>query len=193
MSAVLHCSAMSRARRAAFVGIALVVVLGACSKSERSEHAPAATATPGGKGAAQGERAAKAGEPLKLDDSVWMVVETKDLGKKVDANTSYGEPKETAGRFVQVRYKVTNTGKKPESVLDPPRIVDDKGRELTRLDLESLYVPAKLATLGIELLPPHVEKEYATLFDVPADARGLKLQLRGLGLLGERRQIDLGI
>lgn len=182
---------MSRARRVAFLGVALLVALAACSKSERSDQAPAATATPPSPG--QAPRATKAGEALKLEDSVWVVVEAKDLGKKVEANTSYGEPKETAGRFVQIRYKVTNTGKKPESVLDPPRLVDDKGRELARLDLESLYVPAKLATLGIELLPPHVEKEYATLFDVPADARGLKLQLRGFGLLGERRQIELGI
>jgi hypothetical protein len=135
----------------------------------------------------------KTGEPLKTGDSIWVVADAKDLGKKVDANTSFGEPKETTGRFVQVRYKVTNTGKKPESVLDPPRVVDDQGREFTRLDMESLYVTGKAVTLGIELLPPGMEREYATLVEVPADARGLKLQLRGLGLLGEKRQIDLGL
>jgi len=183
---------VKRARLWFAAALAAALVIG-CSKADRSSPAPAATGAgaPGAK--SEGPHVARRGEPLKLDDSVWTVIDAKDLGKKLDANTTYGEPKEAAGRFVQIRYKVTNTTRKAESVLDPPRVVDDKGREFTRLDLESLYVPAKVATLGIELLPPAVEKEYATIVDVPADARGLKLQLRGLGLLGERRQIDLGI
>lgn len=156
-----------------------------CSKAERSAPAPAATAP--------GANAPKAGEPVATGDSTWVLVAAKELGNKLEPNTPYGETKQTAGRFVLVRYKVTNTGKKPESVLDPPRLIDDKGREHTRLDLESVYVPGKTATLGIELLPPGVEREYATIVDVPADAHGLRLQFRGLGLLGQKRQLDLGL
>lgn len=156
-----------------------------CNKAEHSAPAPGASPSVAS--------APKAGEPVATGDSVWVVLAAKELGNKLAPNTPYGETKRTAGRFVLVRYKVTNTGKKPESVLDPPRLVDDQGREHTRLDLESVYVPPKAVTLGIELLPPGVEREYSTIVEVPADAHGMRLQFRGLGLLGPKRQLDLGL
>lgn len=158
----------------------VLVVLTAASCAKR---APEAAAMKNG----------RVGEPVKLDDSTWIVVGAKDLGKQVEPNTSFAEAKETSGRFILVRFKVTNTRKKPESILEPPKLVDDQSRETDRFGSEALYVPPKSATLGIELLEPGIEKEYATLFDAPADAKGLKLQVRGLGLLGERRLVDLGL
>jgi len=130
---------------------------------------------------------------VKLEDSTWIVVDVKDVGKKVEPNTAFAETKETPGHFVLVRYKVTNMHKKPESVLEPPKLVDDKAREIDRFGSEALYVPPKSQTLGIEMLDPGVERQYATLFDAPADGRGLKLQVRGLGLLSERRLVELGL
>ncbi len=136
---------------------------------------------------------ARVGEQVKLDDSTWIVVDVKDVGKKIEPNTAFAEAKEAAGHFVLVRFKVTNTRKKPESILEPPKLVDDKARETDRFGSEALYVPPKSQTLGIEMLEPGVEKEYATLFDAPADAKGLKLQVRGFGLLGEKRLVELGL
>lgn len=153
----------------------LLVILVACSKKE----APAP--------------AVKVGEQLKLDDSAWMVVDAKEVGKKIEPNNAFAESKDASGRFVLVRYKVTNRGKKPESVLEPPRLVDDKQHEYARVDDEALYVPAKSKTLGTEQLDPGVEKEYATLFDPPSQAHGLKLEVRGFSLIGEKRVIDLGL
>jgi hypothetical protein len=143
--------------------------------------------------ALRSERIARVGEALSLDDSTWVVVEAKDLGKNVRPNNDFADPKETSGRFVLVRYKVTNRRKHPESVLDPPKIVDDQSRETERVPNEAMYVPREARTLGIEPLPPNVEREFATLFELPPDARGLKLQVRGLGLLGAKRSVDLAL
>jgi hypothetical protein len=164
-------------KRLALAAFLTGAVLVACSKRE----------------AAIAQKSARVGESLKLDDSTWTVIDVKDVGKKVEPNTAFAEPKETAGRFVLVRYKVTNTQKKAESVLEPPKLVDDKSRETERMTSEALYVPPKTQTLGIEMLEPNVEREYATIFEATPDAKGLKLQIRGLGLLGEKRLVELGL
>jgi len=139
------------------------------------------------------EKIVHVGEPLELEDSRWTVIEAKDLGKSLRPNNTYAEPKDTSGHFVLVRFKVINRHKNPESVLEPPKIVDDKSHEIERMALESLYVPSSSQTLGIEPLPPAVEKEFASIFDCPADAKNLKLQVRGLGLLTAKRSVDLAL
>jgi hypothetical protein len=162
-------------KRAVFLFLA---ILTACSKRDASMSAPPSV---------------RVGQQLKLDDSTWMVFDVKDVGKKIEPNNAFAETKETTGHFVLVRYKVTNTQKKPESILEPPKLVDDQSREYARLDSEAVYVPPKSQTLGIEQIDPRVEKEYATVFDAPADAKGLKLQVRGFSLIGEKRVIELGL
>lgn len=157
--------------------LAIALALVACSKREASMP----------------QKNGRVGEPVKLEDSTWLVVDVKDVGKKIEPNNAFAESKETAGRFVLVRYKLTNTQKKPESVLDPPKLVDDKSRELERMSNEALYVPAKSQTLGIEAIDPGTEKEFATVFEAAPDSKGLKLQIRGFGLRGEQRLIDLGL
>lgn len=143
--------------------------------------------------AAQGTADGKVGEPLMLDDSTWLVVEAKDLGQTLKPNSDIGEPLKTEGRFVQVRYRVTNTTKKQEHVLDLPKIVDQQGREFGPVDMESWYVPVQGKTVGFDALQPSMQKEYFTIIEVPADARKLAFQVRGLGLRGDRRRIDLGL
>ena len=102
------------------------------------------------------------------------------------------EEKKTDGRFIQVHYKVTNKGKKEEMLLDRPKIVDDKGREFGPIDMESFYVPAKAKTIGLDTLQPSMPKEYWTVIEVPADAKSLKFQVHGFGLLGDKKNVDLG-
>lgn len=137
---------------------------------------------------------AKMGETVKFDDSEWVVVEAKDVGKTMKSNSEFNdEEKKTDGRFIQVHYKVTNNGKKEEMLLDRPKIVDDKQREFGPIDMESFYVPAKTKSIGLDTLPPSMPREYWTVIEVPADAKGLKFQLHGFGLLGDKKTVDLGL
>jgi hypothetical protein len=136
---------------------------------------------------------AKIGESVLFGDSDWTVVEVKDAGKKLKANSEYGEEKATDGRFVQVHYRVTNKGKKEEHILDTPKVVDAKGRVFAPIEMESFYVPAKTKSLGLEALPPSQPKDYWTVVEVPGDATGLAFQIHGLGLFGDKKTVDLGI
>jgi hypothetical protein len=134
------------------------------------------------------------GETVTFDDSEWIVIEAKDAGKSIKSNSEFNEEeKKTEGRFIQVHYKVTNKGKKEEMLLDRPKIVDDKGREFGPIDMESFYVPAKAKTIGLDTLQPSMPKEYWTVIEVPADAKTLKFQVHGFSLLGDKKNVDLGM
>jgi len=136
---------------------------------------------------------AKMGETVTFDDSDWIVVDAKDLGKSVKSNMDETDVKKTDGKFVQVHFKVTNKGKKEEMVLDPPKVLDDKGREFGPVDMQSFYVPKDAKTLALDSLPPSMQREYYTIIEVPADAKTLKFELHGLGLFGDKKNVDLGI
>ncbi len=137
---------------------------------------------------------AKLGETVTFDDSEWIVMEAKDLGKSIKSNSEFNEEqKKSDGRFVQVHYKVTNKGKKEEMLLDRPKVVDDKGREFGPIDMESFYVPAKAKTIGLDTLQPSMPKEYWTVIEVPADAKALKFQVHGFSLLGDKKNVDIGL
>ncbi len=152
-----------------------VVACSACAKS-----APPAPGTAG-----------KLGDLVTFDDSEWTVLEAKDLGQKLAQNKGEGAVRTTEGKFVQIRYRVTNRSKKEERLLDAPRVVDAKGRQFGRIELEALFVPTQATALGLDPLMPRQGKEYWTVIELPADATGLKLELHGLGLFGDKKLVDL--
>ena len=147
----------------------------------------------GSSGSSSSGAAQKMGETVTFDDSDWIVVDAKDLGKKVTSNLDESDTKTTDGKFIQVHFKVTNKGKKEEMVLDPPKVVDDKSREFGPVDMQSFYVPKNAKTLSLDSLPPSMQREYYSIIEVPADAKSLKLQIQGLGIMGDKKKVDLGI
>ena len=160
----------------------LAVVLGVALVACRGSRSLTNTAT------------AKLGDTVSFDDSDWVVIEAKDLGKKIKSNSEFDdEKKDTSGRFVEVHFKVTNKEKKEEMVLDHPKVIDDKGREFGPIDMEAHYVPAKTKTIGFETLQPSMPKEYWTVIEVAADSKNLKAQVHSLGILPETRNVELNL
>lgn len=137
--------------------------------------------------------AANIGDAVSFEDSEWTVVEAKNVGQKLAQNGGPGTPRTTEGKFVQIHYRVTNLGKKEERLLDAPRVVDAKGRQFGRIELEAFYVPERSTAIGVDPLQPRRGKEFWTVIELPADATGLKLELHGLGLFGPKKLVDLGM
>lgn len=135
---------------------------------------------------------AKLNEVVTFDDAQWVVVEAKDLGKTLKSHDSKEEDKTTKGRFVEVHYKVTNKTDKEQMLVDPPKIVDDKNNELAALETEAFYVPANAKALGLSTLLPNVTNEFWTVIEAPADAKGLKFQVRSIAP-SKTKNVDLGL
>jgi hypothetical protein len=128
---------------------------------------------------------AKIGEQVKFDDSQWEVVSAKSLGTDVQGITGN---KKTAGKFVKVEFKVTNLS----SILDHPKLLDDKDREFGPMDDQMLYIPDPERTITLESLPPSMLKRFSAIYELPADATGLKFQARALSAFGDKKKVVLG-
>ena len=119
-------------------------------------------------------------EELVFPESKWVVVEAKNLGNTIKAtNPTDPREKKTEGRFILVRYKVTNKGTKEIQLgWEDPKIVDES-REFKTLGEEQMdFLPRFAKTMSDEdstHIPAGQTREFHALYEVPADAKGLRL------------------
>ena len=137
---------------------------------------------------------ARIGERVAFEDSEWVVIEARSAGKTLKSNSEFmSDPKTTAGRFIQIHFRLTNKTKKEQMLLDQPKLVDARSRAFGPIEMESYYVPPKAKTIMLEVLQPDIAKEYWTVIEVPADAEGLRFEMHGFSLLGPTKSVDLGL
>jgi hypothetical protein len=140
----------------------------------------------------------KVNEALVFKDSTWVVVEAKDVGKVLKPTVPGEEELKADGRFILVRFKVTNTGKKVVWAGGDPDLVDDRERTFGTLVEQKPYLPRGAKTLEDEdQIPAGITREFHALYEVPLDAKGLRLKA---GSFTERRGrpqqegfVDLGL
>jgi hypothetical protein len=135
------------------------------------------------------ETDAKLGEQVKFDDSVWEVVSAKIIGNNIQGLTGN---KTSPGKFVKVEYKVTNSGKKDETILDHPKLIDDQNREFPPLDDQSLYMNEPEKSITLESLPPSIMKRFFAIYELPADSKGVRFEARALSAFGDKKKVVLG-
>jgi hypothetical protein len=134
---------------------------------------------------------AKIGETVSFTgDSAWVVTAARDRGKKI---TGGGEHATSDGHFVEVSMKITNLGQKGDSILDLPALVDSTGREFKPWEHSSSFLPPGGRDLAMAPLPPSMPKEFVEIYEVPADAAGLKFKTRALAAFGDTRLVELGL
>jgi len=122
---------------------------------------------------------------IRLPNAEYTLLEAHDLGGL----------HQTDGRFIQLRYVVTNLAPRSVPFLDPPRVVDALGRTFSRYDEEKSLVPtdAAVVTFGQDV-PPNVPQEFWTVVEVPEDATGLKFLAMSLVVGGRPdKTVDIGL
>jgi len=139
-------------------------------------------------------------EPLAFNDSTWVVVEAKDLGKVLKATEPGDEDRKADGRFILVRFKISNTGKQVVLLGDDPPLIDDRDRTFETLgDRQKQYLPKGAKTLGeqdSDQIPAGITREFHAIYEVPTDARGLRLKAASFAERRRRQQeglIELGL
>ena len=134
------------------------------------------------------DKPAKVGEEVELEDSEWEVTKAEDKGDKLKC--AFDEEK-TDGRFVWVEFKVKNTTKKEERILDLPKLVDGEGREFQQWDQTAMCIPKDKKSMMLDQLPSSMEKEFVAIFEVPKDAKDLTFMTRELKFGGATRPVKL--
>lgn len=126
-----------------------------------------------------------------------MLVDARDRGATLQASDSrYGtfakDKTSEGGKFIEVTLEVENLGDDMKSVTSQT-FVDDKGREFTSSSETSEWAPEDKSMYILDNLNPNVRKTFIDIFEVPADARGLKVVVGDLEIFGgDKAQIELG-
>jgi len=137
---------------------------------------------------------AKLGDTVTLSDSKWIVLKAEKLGSTVKSNNQFQpDLKSEGGFFVRVVFKITNLGKTEERLLSRPKLKDSQGREFNEVDNLAFFIPEGKKALMMEAIPPSLPKEFWSVYEVPADATGLRFMARELSITGETFPVDLAL
>lgn len=180
----------------AFIGFIVLGVIAGGSGSTDSNSSHSGTASNGvsEKTSASNtqpvEKIYKVGEEVIVKDVKWKVVKAW----KADQLSDYSGAVKPAGKFIVLNVTVENLGKEMKTVTGL-KLVDSQNREFTsysksfglqNLGAESLYL--------LSNLNPNVPYTFADVYEVSADAEGLRLRVGDLSLLGsDEALINLGL
>ena len=151
-----------------------------------------AEAQPAAASATEAPKAFGVGEDVQVDEVRWKILEASDLGKTLKAKDQFTKDKTTSGRFVQVRFELENLSKDMLSFagLD---LLDAQGRTFKASSDAFQFIPTE-ETCVLENLNPNVAKSCTAIYEVPANAAGLKAQVTDLKIIGsDSSLVDLGL
>jgi hypothetical protein len=133
----------------------------------------------------------KLNEKLVFNDCTWVVLEARDMGKSLKPADSKDPDRTTEGRFLFVRFTVFNISKQGLSLGNPPVLMDNQDRTLGPLDEPARYLPKDVQTEDISgEIPVGGTHQFLAFYEVPADAKGLRLNKR---LFQEGGFVELGL
>jgi hypothetical protein len=134
---------------------------------------------------------AKIGETIVLGDSEFKVLEA--IKKDSLSHYTTGELKKGTGFFIEVHGSYTNNGSGTKTIEVPLVVYDSKNRKVESMEEQDDYLPDAYLSLWTDVKSKETLK-FGALFEVPADAAGLKLEVHDLGnKSAATRLVDLGI
>ena len=127
---------------------------------------------------AEPEKIHYVGDTVKLADSEWTVLATKNMGNVLPGD---GDEKHTTGRFVAVQFAVKNTTKEAAEIVGEPILITANGQKFTELSDIEFYLPDGANNTLNAKIRPGATKKFLEIYDVPKDATGLSFQIHSLG------------
>lgn len=151
--------------------------------------APTATATP----APTPTPLPAIGQMVSVGRLNWQVTKVTVLGQRIESGNQFVAALVTSGQFIDIRYYVENTGNDPIYGAGDLRIIDDKGRTFQPARVLDIFIDEPCNTSVS--LNPGLSTTCEAIYDMPADAKGLKLEVTGRdGILQDTiALIDLGL
>lgn len=142
----------------------------------------------GGDRSPQNETPASIGDVVSLNDSTWEVVAAEELGSSLPGGM-FAQSRETEGKFLYVRYQVTNDTNSQEMILFTPAVVDSQGRRFDQLDMQDIYLPDGETSMTMEQLPAGVPRTFSGIYEVPSDANGFSFIARSFAAFGTQEKM----
>jgi hypothetical protein len=137
------------------------------------------------------------GEDARVGDVRWKLISARDRGTVLKASESryavIAKNKTTTGKFIEITMEVENLGTDMKTVTNL-KLVDAKNREYTNSSDTSEWAPEGKDLFLLSNLNPNVPQQFVGIYEVPADATGLKVKVGDLNLFGNKEAtISLGV
>lgn len=132
------------------------------------------------------------GQDVLVGEVRWKILSAENMGNKLTDENQFTEDVTTSGKFIKVRFEIENRSKdmKTFAGLD---LVDSQGREYKSASNVFMFIETSEACI-FENLNPNIVKPCMSIYEVPADATGLKAYVGDLEMFGgDEAMIDLGI
>ena len=133
------------------------------------------------------------GDKVEFGDSTWVVLSAREVGATLPKAMFATEKRSSGGKFIYVRYKVTNNTNEEEQILFTPAVSDSRGRRYEELDESEMYLPDGETGMTIEPLPPSLPKTFSALFEVAEDSAGVVFLARSLGFDKQEKPVALNL
>ena len=136
---------------------------------------------------------AKMGEDVRVDEVRWRMLSAEDLGDTLSSDNRFVDSKTTSGRFIQIHFEIENLSN-DMLTFGGVDLVDNRGREYASYSESFMFLPDEEECSFIENLNPNIPKICTVIYEVAADAAGLKIVASDLKIFGsDEKEIDLGL
>jgi hypothetical protein len=132
------------------------------------------------------------GQDVLVGEVRWKMLTAENLGNQLVSNNQFIDPLNTAGKFIKVRFEIENRSKDMQSFIGFD-LIDSQGREFTSSSDAFMFIDGNEACVLVNL-NPNLPKTCTAIYEVPADATGLKAYVGDLSIFGRAEaQIELGL
>ncbi len=147
------------------------------TRESEPTNAPQTTAEP------QPTAAPTVGLDLRVGDVRWKVLSAENLGNILKSKNQFVKDLKTSGFFVQVRFEVENLSNDSLTYAGSAQLKDDQGRKFEHSSDALFFIPEEEQAF-LTNLNPNITKTLTEIYEVPANAKGIKFYVGGLKFLG---------
>ena len=133
------------------------------------------------------------GQDVRVGDVRWKVLSAENLGNILKSENKFAKDLKTNGAFIKVRFEIENLSNDMLSYSGAD-LADDKERKFKHSSEAFSFIPDEEQSLIVTNLNPNLPKTITEIYEVPANATGLRFYVGDLKFLGgEEAMIDLGL
>jgi hypothetical protein len=133
------------------------------------------------------------GQDVMVGDVRWKILSAENLNNLLEGDNRFLETKSTSGKFIRVNFEMENRGTELLRYTGM-KLIDRQGRSFVGYNVGYAYVSGNKRCTQIENLKPNLPMLCTIIFEVAADATGLRAHVGDLVIFSnDEALIELGL
>jgi flagellar biosynthesis GTPase FlhF len=137
----------------------------------------------------------KIGDEVKFKDSTWVVLSAREVGDTLkSSNENFADDLHSEdGKYIYVKFKVTNERNEQDAIAITPAARDSKGRRYEELEQLAPYLQEGEKEIFGAPLPAGLGKTFVSIFEMPKDSEGVVFLARSLDVIKTEKAVVLDL